>query len=268
MIRIFFIGLILFFAGCREPRPVVSPPGYDLANPKKVTVGEVLHEISGIVFLNGNPDTVYAIEDEAGKLFHFHLGDGKYPYWKFGKHGDYEDVAILNSRDFIVLRSDGSLFVAAPGAEEARAYEHILPKGEYEGLYADGDSLIALCKSCPEDDQQDEVSAYVVRGDGRNELAVAKHFVVGVGEHKKKDKFRPSALARHPLTHEWYVLSSVNKELLVLDGQWKLKASYALDPILFKQPEGLAFDKEGNMYVSNEGHGGNANVLVFSYAVK
>jgi len=47
--------------------------------------------------------------------------------------------------------------------------------------------------------------------------------------------------------------------------QWKLKKTYQLDPILFKQPEGLAFDSKGNMYISNEGHGGNANVLLFNY---
>jgi uncharacterized protein YjiK len=68
------------------------------------------------------------------------------------------------------------------------------------------------------------------------------------------------------LTREWYIISSVNKVLLVLNDQWKVKASYALDPVLFKQPEGLAFDRRGNMYISNEGgKGGDANVLLFAY---
>ena len=40
---------------------------------------------------------------------------------------------------------------------------------------------------------------------------------------------------------------------------------YALDPELFKQPEGLAFDRRGNMYISNEGGKGDANVLLFPY---
>jgi uncharacterized protein YjiK len=38
-----------------------------------------------------------------------------------------------------------------------------------------------------------------------------------------------------------------------------------LNPSLFKQPEGLAFDRRGNMYISNEGAGGDANVLLFNY---
>jgi uncharacterized protein YjiK len=282
----FCIALFTSFTGCREPMPVFSPPGYDLSAPKKFVVGEALHEISGIVFLKGNADTLYAIEDEDGKLFYFHLGGGSYPYWKFGKHGDYEDVAILEDKEFVVLRSDGSLFVVPMdrlrkrknsgrskiSAEQlTRVYEHILPAGEYEGLYGDeGGKLIALCKNCPDDDQRDEVSAYVLQYNAKHELAITNHFLITVNASElksghKKVRFRPSALARHPLTKEWYILSSVNKALLVMDEHWKLKKTYQLDPVLFKQPEGLAFDRQGNMYISNEGHGGNANVLLFSY---
>ncbi len=267
-------------SGCYHAPPVISPPGYDLASPTKFVVSEVLHEISGIVFLKGNPDSMYAIEDEAGKLFYFHLGDNKYPYWRFGRSGDYEDVTILNGNEFVVLRSDGSLY-AFPTSTDPRGkeghdsivkiYEHILPKGEYEGLYGDDSGkLIALCKDCPIDDQRDEVSAYTLKHQGGGDLAIADHFLIDVPQplrkqQKHRDKFHPSCLARHPLTHEWYIISSVNKVLVICDDKWKVKGFYSLDPILFKQPEGLAFDRAGNMYVSNEGHGGNANVLLFPY---
>lgn len=277
MYHFIFIVLFLAFSSCREAEPLGSPPGYDLSSPQKFVVGEVLHEISGIVFLRGNADTIYAIEDEAGRLFHFHLGERSYPYWKFWKRGDYEDVAILDNKEFVVLRSDGSLYVlpmdrAENGEAATKAYEHILPAGEYEGLFADdGGKLIALCKNCPDDDQRDEVTAYTIQYNAQHQLAITDHFLVEAkasklrSEEHRKVKFHPSALARHPLTKEWYILSSVNKALLVLDGQWKLKKTYQLDPILFKQPEGLAFDRKGNMYISNEGHGGNANVLLFTY---
>ena len=95
--------------------------------------------------------------------------------------------------------------------------------------------LIALCKNCADDDQRDEVSGYVVQYNARHELAVTSHFLVAVNsanltsEHKKV-RFHPSALAWHPVTKEWYILSAVNKALLVLDDQWKLKKTYPLDP--------------------------------------
>ena len=265
--------MLLFstFGGCREALPAQSPPGYDLGAPKKFILPYDLREISGITFLRGNPDTLYAEEDEDGKLFYFHPGDGKYAHWKFGKKGDYEDITILDNKEFVLLRSDGSLFVFPVPSGKVRIYEHILPEGEYEGLFGDTDGrLIALCKNCPDDDQKKEVSGYVLAYNPQHELVITEHFRVDVSMVKltsihRKVKFHPSCLARHPLTREWYIISSVNKVLLVLDEKWKVKASYPLNPALFKQPEGLAFDRRGNMYISNEGQGGNANVLLFNY---
>jgi hypothetical protein len=268
-----------FFAGCKGredgkvlpkggkalPSPVPSPPGYNLAAPVKFVLSEPLREISGICFLRSDPDTMYAIEDGTGKLYYFHLGNGRFPFRRFGGHGDYEDVAILGDKEFVVLRSDGSLFVfpvsiARNGGKAAvRSYEHILPAGEYESLFGDEDGqLIALCKNCAIDYQHKEVSGYVLGYGAGHALAIRDHF-------KVEAAFHPSCLARHPKTKEWYLISAVNKVLIVLDGQWKVKGMYALDPILFKQPEGLAFDRGGNMYISNEGGQGRPNVLVFSY---
>lgn len=256
--------------------PMESPPGYDLGAPKKYVMSESLHEISGICVLRGNGDTLYAIEDERGRLYSFHLGDNRFPSYKFGKRGDYEDVTILNDDEFVVLRSDGSLFVFPVGlihggdSKVVQSYIHILPRGEYEGVFGDGGRLIALCKNCPDDDQRDEVSGYVLQYGVGHRLAVTDHFRVRLPAEKlhsihTKIKFHPSALARHPITGEWYILSSVNKVLVVLDDHWVVKGMYDLDPVLYKQPEGLAFDKRGNMYISNEGVQGNANVLYFSY---
>jgi hypothetical protein len=258
--------------------PTDSPPGYDLGAPKKYVVSESLHEISGICCLRGNADTLYAIEDEKGRLYYFHLGGNRFPYYKFGSHGDYEDVTILGDAEFVVLRSDGSLFVFPMGLihggdnKTVQSYIHILPKGEYEGLFGDaGGKLIALCKNCADDDQRDEVSGYVLQYGTGHKLAITDHFKVRLAAEKlhsihKKIKFHPSCLARHPLTGEWYIVSSVNKVLVVLDDHWVVKGMYDLDPVWFKQPEGLAFDKAGNMYISNEGVQGNANVLYFAYA--
>ena len=256
---------------------VPSPHGYDLGSPKKFVMSESLREISGIVLLRNNPDTVYAIEDETGRLYYFHLGDHRWPSYKFGGHGDYEDVTILDDSEFVVLRSDGSLFVFPVGLihggdnKAVRVYEHILPPGEYEGLFGDaGGRLVALCKNCPQDDQRVEVSGYLLQYDRNRALSITDHFLVEVPKEKltsihRKIKFHPSAVARHPLTKEWYIISSVNKVLIVLDDRWKVKGMYALNPELFKQPEGLAFDGRGNMYISNEGQQGNANVLLFAY---
>ncbi len=282
----FFFGVIASsMAGCagkhdrlevkkeKAAAAVNSPPGYDLGAPVKYVLGETLRKISGITFLRGNPDTVYAIEDETGRLHYFRLGGGPHT-WHFGGRGDYKDVTVLADREFAVLRSDGSLFVFPVGAasrKSVRVYQHLLPAGEYEGLFGDKDGrLIAMCKNCGIDDQSKEVSAYVLGYDASHSLGVREHIKIMVPGEKltgihQQMKFHPSCLARHPLTGEWYVVSSVNKVLIVFDEHWKVREMYALDATLFKQPEGLAFDRDGNMYISNEGGEGRANVLLFRY---
>jgi hypothetical protein len=239
-------------------------------------LGEPLHEISGICFLGLNRDTVYAIEDENGKLFYFHLGDNKYEHSKFSKKGDYEDVTILAYREFIVLRSDGTIFkfpisqARSNSQDNIQVFEHILPEGEYEGIFADDDGKIyAMCKNCP-DDKHKAVTIYTLQENTAGQLAISGQFKVKVADEpltsiNKKIKFHPSALAKHPVTHDWYILSSVNKSLLVLDKDWKIKGFYPINPAFFRQPEGICFDKQGNMYISNEGAEGMANIQLFTY---
>ncbi|MBS1598649.1 MAG: SdiA-regulated family protein [Bacteroidetes bacterium] len=261
---------------CAQPDTFENPSGYNFSKPKKYILKNALHEISGIIFLNNATYEIGAIEDEDGKFYYFRLDDDEYKQTKFGKKGDYEDVALMNNKDIIVLRSDGSLFsfpltqVGNKDVAGTRIYENILPAGEYEGMYADGDNLYVLCKNCPDDNQRKEISMYVLQLDNTASLHITRQFKIDLSTlHLKKDnprpKFHPSCFAKHPVTHEWYVISSVNKLLIILDDQWKIKRHYALDPFLFKQPEGIVFDDKGNLYISNEGGEGKANILQFDY---
>ncbi|MCR6719600.1 MAG: SdiA-regulated domain-containing protein [Chitinophagaceae bacterium] len=93
--------------------------------------------------------------------------------------------------------------------------------------------------------------------------------MISAASWKKKMKgkrFQPSALARHPVTGEWFILSSVNKLLVITDENWNVKSAWKLTPSRFRQPEGMAFDKDGNLFISNEGDEvTSGNVLEFKY---
>lgn len=268
--------LFLIFISCKNKQLYKSPEGYNINKPEKFVMKSSLREISGITFIKGKEDVLYAIEDEAGKLFSFTKGSDKLSHSKFGKKGDYEDVTILNNSLVTVLRSDGSLFtfsvneIGKEKIDNVKVYENILPEGEYEGLCADSTKLIALCKNCPDDKQKKEVSVYTLQPANGDSLIIVNTFKVDISiiqtkDENGKEKFHPSGIAKNPVTHEWYIISSVNKLLLILNEQWKATAFYPLDPSLFKQPEGITFNSKGDLYISNEGGDGDANILLFRY---
>ncbi|MHA6697699.1 SdiA-regulated domain-containing protein [Chryseobacterium sp. A321] len=239
-----------------------SPKNYDLTQPKAEPLWDALHEISAIGFWG---DTLIAVEDENGIIYKFTPFSKKLEQTQFAPTGDYEGIAIAN--DFVVvLRSDGTLFsipkkeLSKEKTNLAREWNSLLPKGEYESLaYNAKDALLyAVCKSCSVDKKSDKTSGYKLSLSREGEIKKVGEFTL---EHSLLDsfsslkgkKFRPSALGQNPKTGEWYLLSSVNQMLVVLDDKMSPKAAYALDPKLYNQPEGLAFDKDGALFISNEG---------------
>jgi uncharacterized protein YjiK len=255
-----------------------SPLSYDLSEPEKFSVPDALNEVSGISYYKGKSDTLYAQQDEEGKLFYLHLGDKKAGNIKFGKKGDYEDLAIINEQ-VILLRSDGTLF-SFPFTEihqeeitAVKEWSGLLPDGEFEGLCADekNNRLYVLCKQCSNDETSKAVTAYILQLQPDGSITQSESASVNVKTieklaDEKKLKFHPSALAKNPQTQQWYIISAVNQMLVIADNDWTVKEVYPLDPATFRQPEGIAFDIENNLYISNEGDDiSKGNVLKFVF---
>jgi hypothetical protein len=259
-----------------EAAVALNPPGYDLSNPVEYAMPHDLLEISGIAFNKGDDNVIYAEQDEEGSIYYLRPGDKTAKSGKFGKHGDYEDVAIGNGQA-VILRSDGEFYSfplkeVASGQIQSQKVKHLMPVGEYEAMHYDNDTkkLYVLCKQCDIDKSSNNNTGYVFDLGADGTIAKTGDFNVSVtdagdGGKKKKFKFRPSAMAKNPLTKEWFILSSINKLLVVTDDKWKEKASYPLKGFL--QPEGMAFDSKGNLYISNEGDEiASGNILLFKYA--
>ncbi len=273
-----FLLVLIFFSGCTQPNIINSPTGYNLAAPDVLKMPAPLNEISGIAFKDGSADTLFAEQDEDGRLFYFSPANITEQNTKFGKKGDYEDIAILKG-NVIILRSDGTLFIMplnnihAEKVENVQEFQGILPVEEYEAMYADETSalLYILCKSCSTDKATKSITGHILKYDAGSAPVMQSNFEINTKEiadmaKENKVSFRPSALAKNKLSNDWYILSSVNKLLVITDAQWKVKQVFELDPALFNQPEGIAFDKAHNLYISNEsGLMQNATVLKFIY---
>lgn len=274
---------VLVLLSCQSRVPYLSPAGYDLSKPETDYLPDNLEEVSGIAFNKGDPSLLYAEEDENGRVYYMKFGDKKAKFSSFKKTGDFEDIAIAG--DYVImLQSKGKLYtfpiseVLNPKIDNLKVQEFadMLPKGEFEGLYADEASkqVYVLCKHCDIDKTTKQTSGFIFNMADGGKLTRGDRFEINVRHiaNQVKDpkvNFRPSALAQNPKSKNWFVVSSVNKLLVILNQQWKVLQVFHLNPSTFPQPEGIAFDKDANLYISNEGDKiETGTVLKFKYTGK
>lgn len=235
---------------------------YTLSSGIKMSLPDELLEISGIAFLAGQDEDIYAIQDEQGFLYKFNQLTQKVTFNPFGKDGDYEDISISNTH-FFILKSNGSIYsfpiTEKDDIKNVVEQKNLLPKGEYEGLFVDRESNQAyvLCKECKVDRKQPQTSGYVFSIDEHGQFQLKGEFAIQLDQlqafdAKIKKTFKPSALAKKADSKEWYILSSVDKALVVTDENFRVKSLSPLDPKIFPQPEGINFDSKFNLYISSE----------------
>jgi hypothetical protein len=274
---IYFIVMFASMAlsGCTGSGKMKSPPGYDLNKPEVFNLPPSLKEVSGIAFKPGTTNTLYAQQDEDGDVFIFQPGDKKPAVIKFGKKGDYEDIGMYKDTT-VVLKSDGTLYyfslnnIQNGEAVNVKVIKDAVPGGEYESLYIDDNgNAYLLCKEC--DKKKTAASGYKLSFSATGEIIATGFLIDDSGFKKDKhinlQNLKPSALTMNKQTGEWYILSSIHKVLVITNASWQVKAMYPLSPSsLFTQSEGVAFDENYNLYISNEGTGINSGTLLkFTY---
>jgi len=266
---------------------------YRLNKPdRKWKLKNKLQEISGLTLLEKG--VLACVQDEDGLIFRFDTRTGKIEGKSdFGKDGDYEGIAMADDHMFVV-RSNGDLYRVKELSKDPKKkhYETALNgSNDVEGLcyQVSQKRLLVACKGFPGkgkklkhrkaiyafDPKKKELSDDPVYTIDLKQLAdsidqdvvasaygsLAEFFNPGDGELT----FQPSAIAVHPISEQIYLLSSAGKLMVILSPEGEVEKVLPLDRSVFKQPEGLAFEKDGTMYISNEGRGGHANILRFDY---
>jgi uncharacterized protein YjiK len=67
-----------------------------------------------------------------------------------------------------------------------------------------------------------------------------------------KKRIRPSAMTKRVSSDEWYILSSIDRMVLLTDANFKPRKVVRFSHADFEQPEGIAFDQDENLYISSE----------------
>lgn len=273
---ILLLGIIAFTAACDRTKKAsgATPLEYDINNPEVMKLPDKLNEISGLAYYPKDSG-IFTIVDEAGVLYKMLRGESKMNvlHWKFSRSGDYEDI-VLHDSVFYVMKSKGDIVeFSFESPDSIKASEYDIPlegENEFESLYYDSTlrKLVLICKDCEADDKT-RLSTWAF--DPVSKAFVAGPFVIDpspiIAEQKVDEKrFKPSAAAIHPVTGDLYIISSVNKVLVIADRTGNAKRIYPLDPKLYKQPEGITFTPSGDMFISNEaGDEGLANLLFYKY---
>lgn len=281
---IFFCFTFLFTA-CNAQTPSVADNFmYDLDHPTEVfKLDNDLEEISGLSLTN-DPQQLVSINDEDGELFFISLEDGEIVEdLKFGKDDDYEGVEMVNGI-YYVLESNGNIHeieVKGDDADKIETYDTFLKReNDVEGLGYDAAKghLLLACKAKHDDyDDQRVVFAFDLETKELIEKPVLHIYEDSLYQFIEKrgvnngflrsvfaKGFAPSAIARHPQDGDWYILSSPRRLLLVMSSDGSIKHLAQFDSDLARQPEGICFAADGTLYVSSEGDGAKARLLVYS----
>jgi uncharacterized protein YjiK len=292
---------VVFLAFCK-PRtadmnvPDEDPFAYDLETPDaRYKLPAYLEEISGLSFLDNGK--IACVQDEKAFIYVLNLEKEKIVNeYDFGKDADYEDIAVVDKTAY-VLRSDGDIYRIKNFRKKDRKVKKIetalKEKNDTEGLAYDplSSSLLIACKGSPSIDKDNRYKGYkaIYQFDLKEEELIKEpHFLIDLERldsyidqnvfsklsvrvakrlHliESETSFQPSGLAIHPLYGEIYIISSVGKLLIILDRRGKVLNVKELDPIKFRQPEGICFAPNGDMYISNEGQGGKGYILKFEF---
>lgn len=256
--------------------------GYNFNEPsEKYLLPDVLAEVSGLGYYKRN--TLACVQDEVGTIFLYDLRTKTISRRiKFGRNGDFEGLAIADKSIFVV-KSNGDIYQRLVARDSTVVIKTPLSSSnDVEGLTYDPNSerLLIACKESPDLHKKDDykgkaIYSYYLNGQfepSPTYLITSKRLEKWSEQQpnhveitRKIKGFKPSGIAIHPKTKEIYLLSYIGHVLIIMDAEGKINNLVPLSPRRFKQPEGICFAPNGDMFISNESRDGVANILKFEY---
>ena len=269
---------------------------YEVENPDaRYKLPSYLEEISGVSYFGKGK--IACIQDEKATIYILNLEKEKIiNKYEFGDDADYEDISVVGKTAYI-LRSNGQIFRVDNFKRKDREVKKfktpLKAKNDTEGMAFDpiSNTLMIACKGSPSIEKENLYEGYkaiyefdleksglnkkphilidLERLDGYLDRNVFSKLSLKVAKGllliEKDTSFQPSGIAIHPIYGEIYIISSVGKLLIILDRKGKVLDAKALDPKIFRQPEGICFSPTGDMFISSEGQGRKGYILKFNF---
>jgi len=291
LIIIILASPVILLSQAKQPVKLSGYQSKKFEIPFNITVPDTVYnlpkklkEISGLTYQE--PNSIYAINDEEGSLYLFNFETGDIvSEIDFGKDNDYE---ALTRKDNLIYasRSNGKIKVIDTKSKEKinDINTPLSERNNVEGLCFDSttNKLLIACKGELEKHKNSKgkkgIYSYSLTTetfdkdpyliiDLKKEVGTLKpinlstNIIQVLGVNSRLNMFAPSGMAIDPITGHLYLLASRGKILMVIDKSKSTLGIYFLNQQLYGQPEGIVFDKKGNLYISNEAKANEANII-------
>ncbi len=237
-----------------------------------------------LVAVNGSDGYIFYLDKETGAIL---------KKVNLKKRGDFESLEAVGDGIYLAKKNGSLVYATDLDAKKPTTKtfnSNLSAKNEVEGLAYDpvNNELLLACKGKAGngDYLKDSRAVYVFQLE-KKELfrqpmylitadAIASYLegqnmsnrLVGiVAENYPAEAYSPTCIAVHPHTGDIYLLSATGKLLVVLDRNSEIRHMETLDAFLFSQPNGMCFDEEGTLYISNHGGSGKGKIYRFGKRV-
>jgi len=269
-------AFLLLLAGCtaNPASNEANATSADEDGVRVIALPPALAEISGLAV--AGPTSLFAHDDEVGIVREIDAATGRIiRSFTFGGRGDYEGIAALDGRIFVIT-SRGALSSFAAGADGATVQAGTIETGAGERCEIEGLSLapqpgrlLILCKEI--EGRGNRGRLLILGWDIAAGQLLPQPFVDAdlsdtLGENRRG--FAPSSIDWDAARRRVIILSARNRLLLELDESGRVTGQRVLDPNRHPQAEGVAVMPNGAMAIADEAgdSGGPGRLTVYPTA--
>ena len=292
----YFLAICSFILSCSPYKQHPVPPKntntnvpYQINFPdKSFDLPTELKEASGLT-VTSNPKIISIVQDEEGAIYNFDIEKNTISNKIiFLDKGDFEGIEAINDSLYYAVKSSGTIYkinIKNGFATPTKISTPLNKSYDVEGLTYDAISknLLLCCKGPGADSNSitRKTFTYNIENQLFNETPYFEITDDLIQNYFKKYpeaisnfetthlRFGPSGIAIHPFTKDIYIIASSGKLFIVLDAKNKTIIHLEkIDKKVHPQPEGIAFDPKGNMYICDEGKKGGAGKLSIYYSKK
>ncbi len=233
-----------------------------------------------LIAINGQGGIIYYLDKQTGFI------DGTVD---LKKRGDFESIESVGEGIFLSKKNGTLVYVSDFDNEKPPTHNFntkLSMRNEVEGLTYDplNNELLLACKGKAGDGGilEDGKAIYVFQFDHMELLGQPMYMVTSetiatyfeeqdmeerlvdiVAENYPPEAYSPTSIAIHPHSGEIYWLAGEGKLMIVIDKDSKIQYMETLDPYLFSNPNGMCFDEDAVLYISNHGKGEDGKIYRF-----